>query len=366
MSTRINVPKWLEKYNRWQIKVRKDGDRKTFLSYIPGRKGQVECQKKADAWLSGIVNPTIKVNKLYSMFLEDCKDRTSTGNYTNMESIGRVWILPKIGFKKISSLTEQDLQNILNAAHKKGKSHKTISNVRGALTSFLRFARKSRVTELRADDLVIPNNAPIGERKILNTDALKILFSSTKTTFQKKAVEDWYVYAYRFLAIVGLRPGELCELQRKKQDSKSTINIHGSFNRFGEHTSGKTKNALREFILPEAAVNILKDQEEMLKRAGIVSAYLFPAKDGTQSTSRELYKRWKMYQKINGIEDISLYELRHTFVSVCKGTLPESIIKPVVGHSSKMPTYNTYGHQIDGDLESAALLIDKAYKDILK
>jgi len=212
--------------------------------------------------------------------------------------------------------------------------------------------------------LNIPNSAPVGDRTVLQPDCIKVLFSNSKTRFRKKECEDWYIHAYRFLAVVGLRPGELCELERRKQ-SKGKAVVHGSYNRFGEHTSGKTKNAIRTFIIPDLAVQILSDQRAMLKKAGVVSKYVFPSPDGTQSTSREIYKRWQMYQKVNNITPISLYELRHTFVSVCKENIPEALIKPVLGHSSKMPTYETYGHIINGDLEAAASLINETYSVIL-
>ena len=48
---RTNTAVWMEKYNRWQIKVQKDGLRKTFYSSTPGRTGQREANAKADAWL---------------------------------------------------------------------------------------------------------------------------------------------------------------------------------------------------------------------------------------------------------------------------------------------------------------------------
>ena len=44
---RTNTAQWMEKYNRWQIKVQKDGVRKTFYSSKPGRTGQREANAKA-------------------------------------------------------------------------------------------------------------------------------------------------------------------------------------------------------------------------------------------------------------------------------------------------------------------------------
>ena len=364
MSDRVIAPKWLENQNRWQVKLWIDGVRRTFTSATPGRKGREECARKARIACNGIADDSIRISALYALFLEDVKARTSTGNYTNLESLGRVWILPSIGSKQMRRLTEQDMQDILNSAGKKGRSRKHISNIRGALTSFLRFARKKGVTQLHADDLVIPNSAPVGERSILSKNDLEILFSVNTTTFNKKPCDEFYIHAFRFLVTVGLRPGELCELQRRNQGDCCAISVHGSFNRFSEHTHGKTRNAVRTFILPSLGTKILADQAQMLKEKRIISKYLFPDRDGDQLTSRELYKRLKRYEAVNGLTDVSLYELRHTFVSMCKGVIPEALIQPFVGHSSKMPTYNTYGHQMSDDMQTVAALIDSAYADI--
>ncbi len=366
MGKRINTATWLEKYQRWQVKVQKDGQRRTFSCSTPGRAGQRECNKKADTWLDDNLDGSIRVSKLYAQFLEDQQARTGTGNYTNNESIGRIWILPKIGFKRMEAVTEQDLQNVLNSAGKKQRSRDTIKNIRGCITAFLKFARKAGATKLHPEDLVIPNHAPSGERTVLTQENIQVLFSSTKTTFFQKECDDWYIHAYRFLAVVGLRPGELCELKRNKQSDNAQVVVHGSYNKYGEHTSGKTKNAIRTFILPNLAQQILTDQVNMLKQNGIVSMYLFPNRSAEQATSRELYKRWQAYQKSNGIDPISLYELRHTFVSLCRRSIPEALIKPVLGHSSKMPSYDTYGHEIDGDADYVAQKIQEIYDELLQ
>lgn len=67
MGRRTNTAVWLPNQNRWQIKVQKDGVRKTFTSAKPGRTGQREANRKADAWLDeGIINTRITVEKAYT------------------------------------------------------------------------------------------------------------------------------------------------------------------------------------------------------------------------------------------------------------------------------------------------------------
>ena len=58
MGRRTNTAVWLPNQNRWQIKVQKDGVRKTFTSAKPGRTGQREANRKADLWLDEGISST--------------------------------------------------------------------------------------------------------------------------------------------------------------------------------------------------------------------------------------------------------------------------------------------------------------------
>ena len=86
MAERKNEARWIENRNRWQINVQKDGARRTFCSPIPGKKGKIEAEKKADKWLEdGDANDTIRLNKLWELFLADTKDSTGSANYVKHE-----------------------------------------------------------------------------------------------------------------------------------------------------------------------------------------------------------------------------------------------------------------------------------------
>ena len=70
MGMRTNTAQWLPNQNRWQIKVQKDGVRKTFTSAKPGRTGQREANAKADAWLDeGICSTTKRCLEVWNEYL---------------------------------------------------------------------------------------------------------------------------------------------------------------------------------------------------------------------------------------------------------------------------------------------------------
>lgn len=79
---------------------------------------------------------------------------------------------------------------------------------------------------------------------------------------------------------------------------------------------------------------------------------------------QSLYTRWKSYQKANGIESISLYEMRHTFVSMAQD-LPDGKLKMVVGHSANMDTRGIYGHQRQNDARDAADRLTMLFDELL-
>lgn len=364
MATRINIPKWLPKYERWQIKVRKDGERKTFTSPIPGREGQKDCQKKADAWLEeNLLDQQIRVRQLYDKWVEELESTTSTSHARQYRSFGENWVKPLIGARKVNALTEQNLQDVVLKAHAKALSKKTLGDIRTCLMSFMKYARKNKVTTLMPEDITIPKNAPESEKSILQPEDIKKLFTFSETTFRNKVLPDWFINAYRFSTVLGLRPGEMIGL-KWTDVVDGTMYIRRSINQYNEVTRGKNKNAKRIIKLPNIAIEILNAQTKMLKKAALVSEYVFPKADGSFISQDSFYEFWKRYRLHNGISDTSPYELRHTFVSMNK-EMPAEIIKMIVGHSKDMDTFGTYGHEVDGDLEKAARLIDATFEKIL-
>lgn len=365
MAKRTNTATWLEKYQRWQIKVQKDGIRRTFTSSTPGRNGQRECNRQADAWLDDdIVNTKTKISVIYKKWIEELKTRTGTANVKQYTSYFDNWIEPSIGNVQIEKLSEQHLQDIINKAYKKGLAKKTLQNMKACMLAFLKYCRKCKYTTMFSENIVIPKNAPKAERFILQPEHLKTLFTSTKSTFYGNIVEDFYIHAYRFAAASGLRPGELIGLEWTDVEN-DVVYLKRSINTDNETTTGKNENAKRHFALTDLQKSILADQKAMLKKNKILSKHIFCTIYGTHIKEKHLYDRWIAYQKHNDIPPCSLYEIRHTFVSITK-TLPVGLIKPLVGHSQAMDTHGTYSHQMTGELQTTANLIQDIFDKIIE
>jgi integrase len=361
---RTSEARWIEARSRWQINVQQDGERKTFTSTIEGKKGKIEAEKKADRWLaSRAAADKLRFEQLWKDFLQEKKDTTGAANYTKLEQIGRLWLLPDLKHKRAAAITGQEWQDCINAAFKKGLSKRTCESVRGAITSCCKYARKRKLPVDLPEDLTIPRNAPVGERSILKPDDLKTLFKVDSITHYNKPVLCFFIPAWRFLVLTGLRRGELCGL--RQEDLKGGIvHLKRSVNSEGEETRGKNENARRYFALSKHAQAVLDAQAQLLKKRRIISPWMFPDEEGQRLDPNHLYKKWLTYRTQHGIK-CSLHEMRHTLISVAKADVPEQLLKRVVGHSKSMDTFGVYGHDVDGEIQRVASLLDDTFDRLL-
>lgn len=362
-NQRAAQARWDEKRQRWQINVQSEGQRKTFLSSIKGRRGKAEAESKADEWIESNCSKDASFDSEWTKYLSSVHDNTGTANYQKTESLGRLYLLPIIGKRKLSAITSAQWQKCIDSCAKAGLSKRTCENVRACITSFYRHCRKARLALEEPFSLSIPKNAPKAERTILQPDDLKTLFADSSITRYGKQSECFYIYAFRLIVILGLRRGELCGLRAEDVEG-NILHIQRSINSIQETTSGKNENANRYIALPEHAVQILSNQKSMLTRNSIISPWLFPDQQGEQLDSNSLYKHWYTYRKQHNIQS-SLHELRHTMVSVVKSDMPEALLKGMVGHSASMDTHGVYGHVVNGDLERTAKIVDDVYSRIL-
>ena len=374
MKKRTTTAEWQECTNRWRIRVQKNGVSKSFYSSTPGRTGQREANAKADAWLDdSIRDGRKKVSALYAEWVEEKSLTCGTSYRDQCEKYGKYYILPVIGNLRIEELTDGDLQKAIDMSFKKRclckrkvmknsdkpLSKKTLMTIRSVENSFVKWCRKNRYTTLNPE-LTIPKNARTGERKILQPEALRTLFSVDTRKWYSQHIFDDYVYAYRFAVSTGVRPGELVGLWYG--DIKgNTVNLRRSINAYSEETTGKNENSIRSFDMCEQAREAYDAQVQLLKDRGIQLNYNTPLFQ--IPCQRSLKRRWEKYQDGNDISPrITLYELRHTFVSMEAGELTDGQLKMLVGHSRNMDTFGVYRHEIKGQREELAAATTAAIK----
>ena len=314
----------------------------------------------------GVVDTNLKCSVLLDSFLEDVKSKTSSDNYRKTKYHINNYIRPSIGQRKINSLTTQQLQSIIDLAfrttnHKKDDKHelsrKSLIGIRSTISAFLKYCRKQNITTLSGELLEIPKAARYQTRQILQPDALKILFNVDTTLYRNKRIKDPNINAYRFAVLTGVRPGKLKGLEWTEIFDNS-IHLTKSINSWGEITSGKNENAIRSITLSPLAQQVLKAQFD--DYYDNESNYVFPV-----GSTQYFLRRWKQYCISNDIPTTTLYELRHTFVSIAK-SLPEGTVKSIVGHSKQMDTFGVYSHALTNDAEEVSTALQVQFEKLLK
>lgn len=360
---RKNEAIWLNTESRWLMQIQINGKRKKFYSSQKGKRGKIEAERKADDWLErNTFIENTKVQDMFDDFIAEMKDQDM--EYRQFESIGKIWIKPNIGKKRFVNLTDSDFQDILNSAYKKGLSKKTIQNIRGCCTRFLKYCRQHGATTLRPE-LEVNKKAVEGEKRSLEDDEIIKFFTCDYAKRRGEVCIDWYRYMYRFAISTGLRPSEICGLSVEDVQDDGYITVRRGINSRGEVTQGKNDNARRTFKLNSVASSVLSDQLEMLSNATFDKKWLFPRENGDPTSEQYYYRRFKIYCKYNGIENITPYEMRHTYVSINK-EMPDELLKLQVGHSKAMPTREQYSHERKGDAELAADISSKVLEKIIQ
>ena len=279
---------------------------------------------------------------------------TDKSNYLPIQSRWKNHVQPLIGRKKVSSLTEYDLKNIVDVAYSKGLSKKTLTSLCYDLKSFCKWMRLKRISTLHPEDLKPPAGARNSVKTILQPSDVLKLFNIDTTLLRGRMAVDEYVNAYRFQVVTGLRPGEIiglrwCDIHGSRCDVRRSINI------YKEETHRKNENAVRSFALTDTAKAVLNAQRELT--GDFESVFCIKS----ESTYRH---RWALYCNSNGINPCTPYELRHTFVSMMK-RLPEGELKQLVGHSKDMDTFGVYGHAFGSDAEDTAQAVNGVLFKIL-
>lgn len=363
-SSRRSEAIWIESKAYWEIKVQKNGHRKSFRSSIKGRKGKHEAEGKADVWLASGTED-MRFDKAYELFLADQAEHTGTANHRKHEYIGKLYLLPTLANIRLSRITPNMWRKCIDAGVKADLSQRSLKNIKLSISAFINFARRERWTieRLERGDIVIPSSARAAHREILQPDGLRILFSEDTIVHWGKNQKSFFIHAWRFMVLTGLRRGELCAL-RNEDIVENVLTVNRSINEQNEITPGKNRNAHRTIVLSKRALSALGQQREMLKSAGIISPWVFPDERGELMTGIRLYSMWTTYRDQHGLK-CSLHELRHTFVSIVQNNMPMPMLKAMVGHSEDMDTSAVYGHEVTGEMQRAAAIVDDVFDTII-
>ena len=334
-------PKW--DGQRWRYRITIHGKTRSYSSRNPGRRGRSDVLDAAEreSRLSSIET----FGAAWERYLIEVDALTGPENYTNTESIGRIYLLPILGRERLPDLTLNDYQELIWKARKQNGdplAKKTLSNIRGVLVNFSKFCVRAGLMTMTLSELKIPRNAEKKGKEILQPNEARRLMHDFE--------DEWYIYLWRWLLCTGMRPGEALGLKWSDIEN-NTVTIRRAINYRGRTTEGKNDNARRSFALNDILIGILQSQKERTWRLN--SEYIFCNHAGRASVQTGASKSWYRISCEMGSKT-SPYSLRHTFISFMAQALPEQALKSLVGHSVNMDTYGVYGHAVNGESQRTA------------
>lgn len=352
------TPRWDGR--RWRIQARRDGKRYSFSSSVEGAKGRKEVQRKYEQWYYGEASGEKSVQRVCFEFLDDVKHRRGENSpaYILYERYIRLYIAPRAAQKKMNRMTLRDWQAVINEAQGQNKplSEKTLKTLRGIIMGIVKFGYEDYQCEPLRGSLYIPKGHWKREKEILQKEDIRKLFEPS---------DLFYAPLFQFLCVTGLRCGEGLGIQIGDIKGDRLI-ISRSVTANGTVSDCKNRNAKRVIPLGDLAKHILNETIARNERLNLRTEWVFCSPDGSMGNQSTMRNHWNMIKKERNLpEHSSVYSLRHTFISLMRDVMPAEMVKSIVGHSTNMDTFGTYGHFIDGQDKRAAEIIDLTLGDNL-
>jgi integrase len=318
-----------------------------------------ECKQKFELY-NGNFGQDVPFCVGFANYLEDYVSTQSKATKTQYEQLAKWYILPIIGNIMLSRILPFNIQTVLTHAKKNDGSplsKSTLKHIRKVMHAYLEYERKIKKTirENPSEDVSLPKAPKTRPRRAGTQEELSAIWERMKGTH--------YYYCFQWLLVTGMRPSEACGL--KYSDIKqSKIKVSETRSKY-DISDGKTKSATRTLDINPVMLEIINLNKAFLKSEKINSDYIFPTRDGEPSNSGYLSRAWSRLIKDTGIK-LTLYELRHGFVSLMIDKLPLSELQRVVGHSSRMDTAHTYAHAVKRDNNSSKIISETMSKMIGK
>ena len=281
------------------------------------------------------------------------------------------YIKPRLGGKKMTSITTADIQRLYTKLRKEGRVHEhpeyghqlSANTVRRIHTML----HRAMADAVRAH--VIPRNPANGVTlpKADNTPK-RVLTSKELDDFMDVIKVDplWHDFFYTELT-TGLRRGEICGLQWKDFDSDAgTLQVSRTLHRTpsGRFEAGetKTRTGKRKILLPESTADILR-----MRRKVAASEWIFfdPLRPERPISPDAAYRRLKALLKQASLPNIPFHSLRHTFATRALASgVDAKTLSGILGHTDASFTLNTYTHVTTDMQRQASAIVGNFMEDI--
>ncbi len=227
------------------------------------------------------------------------------------------YIDPRLGDKKMISITTTDIQRLYTKLKKEGRVREHPERGRQISASTIRrihtMLHRAMVDAVRAH--IIPRDPTDGVTlPKLERTSKRVLTDKELDDFMDtiKADPFWHDFFYTELT-TGLRRGEICGLQWKDFDGETGMLqvSHTLHRRQGgglELGETKTRAGKRSILLPQSTAELLRKRQKETRSKWIFPDPLRPERPVSPDAA---YRRLKALLKQAGLPDIPFHNLRH-------------------------------------------------------
>jgi integrase len=266
--------------------------------------------------------------------------------YNLYEMMVRLYLIPGLGNRRLTSLSVPVVQQFLNHRLEKGDSIRKVQVMRTVLSAAL--------TRAVREELLARNVARLAELPQSRRGTIRPWAAAEARQFLAAAKDDPLYAAFVLLIFYGLRRGEALGLRWDDIDfDTGTIQIRQQLQRIGGQllmSPVKTRAGERNLPLLDVARQALKLQAERqaayrtdMGSAWPVTGLVFTTRTGRPVEPRNLVRSFRRICDSNKIRIIKVHHLRHTVGSLLKDLgVPARDAQTILGHTRITTTLEIY------------------------
>lgn len=328
------------------------GARKRVVIYghsrSEARKKLSDLQKELDTGVRiSVENWTVK-EYLDQWLTTVVKPNRAPKTYQGYELVVRLHIGPRIGKKKLRTLTVRDVRFMCQHLAADGMQRRGVQFVHAVLRAGLQNAMRDELISRNVAKLV---QVPTPEYTVghgLKPDEARTVLEAAKS----ERLHALYVVAL----YLGLRRGELLGLQWEHVDLEGeTLQVVQTLQRVGgelQLKAPKTRRSRRTVPLPPPVVEALKAHRVAQGKERLAAGpgwqdtgMVFSSAVGTPMEPDNLRRSWYRVRQVLAEPRPRFHDLRHTCVTLLLTEgVPPHIVQEIVGHSAIDVTMTIYAH----------------------
>lgn len=266
---------------------------------------------------------------------------------TNYEGVIRRHLIPEIGKVKLSHLTPQHVQQVLNKKEKEGSPY-LVRNIRAVLRAALNHAVRHGHLARNVAELVEAPRVPGSKVQPLSVEEARKLLASLKG--------NHFEALFTVAMMTGMRKGEVLALRWVDVAlEERVIRVTGSLQRHGGslvRLEPKTEQSRRSIEVPKLVTDALEAQRIAQKVARLKAGerwqetgYVFTTDNGTPIDPRNAYRDFQRALKAAELPPQRFHDLRHGYATLqlAEG-VPMRVVMEQLGHTQIGTTVNIYQH----------------------